>query len=335
MPAVEAELHCPSGVLVVTDFGYLGGWSGESEPPERTTVVTDHGLIDTPRLADYRVVGPGVGEEMPGSQVRAAPFLYDVPVERADEFRLGLAERARQWRISIVREPSRVPHRVRAQRAAELGGGVFQVHGVPSVAVPVPSTSRVRIRCNPAEVKEVGRMWWSAEATWKQATAGAPVGKIGFVGVDWARLMFVDAHALSSWRHEESRDGLADVVFWGRDAKHVAATWEAESTSEPGVYGWVGLPLDEAIAVVQDLTAQTNSTGHRVATDFRPHSDHYLMMAQLRGDEFALGSVDLDGSTAISLTTWGDGMFPVAWLDDLQSGEMGIGVRLGVTGRLA
>src|SRR5687768_17657474 len=43
--------------------------------------------------------------------------------------------------------------------------------------------------------------------------------KLGECSVDFARLACVDFAALDSWQHDESLDGKADVVFWGRDRK--------------------------------------------------------------------------------------------------------------------
>ena len=42
--------------------------------------------------------------------------------------------------------------------------------------------------------------------------------KLGEAGVDFARLICMDMGALDHWVHEDSLDGLADFIFWGRDA---------------------------------------------------------------------------------------------------------------------
>jgi hypothetical protein len=46
--------------------------------------------------------------------------------------------------------------------------------------------------------------------------------KVGNVAVDHAWLLIADFDALGAWHHEDSLDGLADFVFWGRDAKSSA-----------------------------------------------------------------------------------------------------------------
>ncbi len=45
---------------------------------------------------------------------------------------------------------------------------------------------------------------------------------LGDVMVDWAKLAFVDADALGLWEHNDTLNGLADFVYWGRDAEQVA-----------------------------------------------------------------------------------------------------------------
>lgn len=67
------------------------------------------------------------------------------------------------------------------------------------------------------------------------------VGGLPVVGVDWARLIFADLDALSSWQHADSIDGLADVAFWGRDADEAARALDAPmlgTAGEDGVRGW-------------------------------------------------------------------------------------------------
>jgi hypothetical protein len=48
------------------------------------------------------------------------------------------------------------------------------------------------------------------------------------IGVDHTRFAFADSDALGHWEHDDSLDGLADVVFWGED--EVAAEFGARRT---------------------------------------------------------------------------------------------------------
>jgi hypothetical protein len=56
--------------------------------------------------------------------------------------------------------------------------------------------------------RPVGQRWEHIEVT---AGAGPVVrtDRIGDFGVDWARLVLADADALSSWRRDQTPDGLA------------------------------------------------------------------------------------------------------------------------------
>ncbi|MBA2544776.1 MAG: hypothetical protein H0V17_34345, partial [Deltaproteobacteria bacterium] len=51
--------------------------------------------------------------------------------------------------------------------------------------------------------------------------------KLGEAGVDFARLVCMDHGALDHWQHEDSLDGKADFVFWGRDAPMLARVMNA------------------------------------------------------------------------------------------------------------
>lgn len=87
------------------------------------------------------------------------------------------------------------------------------------------------------------------KSVWVEIEPGpvAASHEIGYVLVDEARLMFADPDAIGAWRTNESRDGLADLVFWGRDAQTVASELGADTFDEFGraVYGWRDRPLFE------------------------------------------------------------------------------------------
>lgn len=77
-------------------------------------------------------------------------------------------------------------------------------------------------------------------------------------GVGWARLMFADVDALSSWQHEDSIDGLADVAFWGRDADEAARVLDAPmlgAVGGDGVRGWRNLAYNDAFQRAVEVRA--------------------------------------------------------------------------------
>lgn len=134
--------------------------------------------------------------------------------------------------------------------------------------------------------------------------------EVGQVVVDCARLMFVDAVALDRWRDDDSLDGKADFVFWGRDAAQLAAAIGADELDEG--FGWRDLDVDECVRRGTEAERIKEERGWTLATDYRPHTHHYAVLAQARGSATESGVLDLAGSRlCMFFTTWGDGVFPV------------------------
>ena len=134
--------------------------------------------------------------------------------------------------------------------------------------------------------------------------------KIGEAGVDFARLILVDHAALDHWRHEDSLDGKADFVFWGRDAAALARRMRAPRFGEG--YGWGDLPFADA-ETKSDLAAKYKAENRwLLAMDVRPHSHHFHILAAARASTTGAGPPALGTSTALLFfTSWGDGVFPV------------------------
>jgi hypothetical protein len=134
--------------------------------------------------------------------------------------------------------------------------------------------------------------------------------KLGDAAVDFARLAFIDRAALDAWKHDDSLDGRADVVFWGRDAAALAKAMAAPAHREG--HGWIDLPVDEAEAKA-DAAARLKAA-HRwmLAIDYRPHSHHFHALAAARASPSGAGTIDVGGARAcLFFTSWGDGVFPV------------------------
>lgn len=133
----------------------------------------------------------------------------------------------------------------------------------------------------------------------------------GDVMVDRARLMFVDVEALGAWEHHEPIDGLADFVFWGRDADEVARRLEVPALGD-GQFGWRDRPFGEVIDRGRAVEVLAEESRLKIATDWRPHSHHFLVMDQVRSSPTESGTLDLAGTKLCGfMTTWGDGAFPV------------------------
>jgi len=134
--------------------------------------------------------------------------------------------------------------------------------------------------------------------------------KLGEAGVDFARLVCMDHGALDHWRHEDSLDGRADFVFWGRDAAQLAKAMGAPRAREG--FGWRNLPVAEAEA--KGLAAEKLKAANHwlLATDYRPHSHHFHALAAARKSKQGAGTIAVGkAKVCLFFTSWGDGVFPI------------------------
>lgn len=99
--------------------------------------------------------------------------------------------------------------------------------------------------------------------------AVASSAHVGDVIVDFARIMFIDDQARGAWQHNDPIDGLADFVFWGRDATTLADVVNAPMVT-PGSYGWLNLAVDDAVAKGKNAERERHERGLLLAADFRP-----------------------------------------------------------------
>jgi len=149
--------------------------------------------------------------------------------------------------------------------------------------------------------------------------------KLGEAGVDMARLVCMDYAALDAWKHEDSLDGKADVVFWGRDEKAAARSTGAQPTGEG--YGWTNLSLEAADAKQLEVDKLKAAAHWGLAIDFRPHSHHFYALAEARKSKVGAGSIEVGGATIVLFfTTWGDGVFPVFL--DLDAADQPVQLRI-------
>jgi hypothetical protein len=177
-----------------------------------------------------------------------------------------------------------VPHRQRIDLALEHGGGRFGV--LEFFGIQTPVIARVpRDRSLP-----VYGFWMLDDEfsdRWRWITVEIADGEtarseeVGLVFVDEARLMFAGADALREWCHQEAIDGLADYVFWGRDAEAAAAVNGAPELT-PGEDSWVDLPVAETVERGAAVEESRDREGWMFAGDFRPHSHHYKVLRQMR-----------------------------------------------------
>jgi hypothetical protein len=149
--------------------------------------------------------------------------------------------------------------------------------------------------------------------------------KLGEAGVDFARLICIDHAALDHWQHEDSLDGRADFVFWGRDASQLAKAMRAPSAPEG--YGWTDLLLGDAEARADQAARLKAQHRWLLAMDLRPHSHHFQALAAARSSARGAGTIEVGGARAcLFFTSWGDGVFPIYL--DLDAADRPVQVRI-------
>jgi hypothetical protein len=149
--------------------------------------------------------------------------------------------------------------------------------------------------------------------------------KLGKAAVDFARLVCMDFAALDHWQHEDSLDGKADFVFWGRDDQVLARVMGAPRHREG--YGWIDLSVADAEAKADIAARKKSENGWQFAMDVRPHSHHFHALAAARANPVGAGTLELAGSKLLLFfTSWGDGVFPIFL--DLDDADRPVRVRI-------
>lgn len=309
-----------SGDLLLLDFGLLRLWSAD-RPPVLEEGVAEPEVVEAANAAgDYEIVGPDAAAVAGLVDLAAVKgrFGFDLPQAGAAHLRDAVAAIcAREGLRAEVAPVDRMSHLERLGRllAASPGGAEVPFHGMWGVAVRGLPTGRalpvLGQRMDPAG-PDAGR-WRSVWVQCGDATA-VDAMEAGHVLVDEARLLFADPQALGGWRTNEPVDGLADVVFWGRDEAAIAERSGAQPVDDGGdepIFGWLDRPLVEAVELVERVEA-LRADGLRFAVDIRPHDDHHRMLAQARRAPTGSGTIEVAGQAVTGLfTTWGDGAFPV------------------------
>lgn len=298
------------------DFGMIRMWSGSEAPRLSDDAGPPSTVAAANQAADYEITGPDAAEAAGLLDLASVTGRWAFDIRNADLLteRLEAAAASRGLKATVV-PIERVPHLERARRllSEHPVGTEVPFHGIWAVATmgapPGRELSVRGVRMDPAG-PDAGR--W--KEVWVECST-APIAttiRAGYALVDAARLLFAEPVALSGWRSDVSLDGQADVVFWGRDAAAVAARLGAEAIDNDGrEFGWANLPADEALRRGGELQALRNGET-RFAMDFRPHDDHYEILAQMRESATESGVITCGGQAMTGLfTSWGDGAFPV------------------------
>lgn len=305
----------PSGTVLVYDFGNLGWWRAFDQTPSGDPCVDlVFGGPDAERAATHWGA--------PSSRI------HDVPeASAATASANAVARLAKEgFTVTLATAPPLSPiARIRAA-LARAPHACLSFGGLTGIAVSGVPTTPLTVR---GEKDESGR--WAQVVLDVREGALARTDDAGRVFVDWARLAFVDPAALDGWRHDEATDGRADFVFWGRDAAEAAKVFEAPAL-DASTFGWVDRTVAEIVALGRPVNEWKTTNEKKMATDFRPHSDHYRLMARVRTTPTESGTLALgEASMCGFMTSWGDGAFPVLVDRDADGSVLRVRVELAPT----
>jgi hypothetical protein len=329
MPPLEqlGVVTSRSSVLLLIDTGYLGLWSHDRIPEMPEGALPDEELTETANsFVDFQIVGADAERAGRLLDMSWNPFyVYDQPPtnpELRSKLDKVVAEQKLDARFEVINP--RIPHRQRVDLAIKQGKGAGEVqfHGIWAVAVGgVPTAEPLLVmgeRCNQPNSDR----WRQVTIYCRPSRRCVQSQEVGLVAVDYARILIADVDVLGIWEHEESLDGLADFLFWGRDAERIAAALNVPRTGE-NEFGWANVPIE--IANTNGVGVQEYRDQHslKVAVDYRPHSHHWQVMKPVRHNSPTESSTtELDGLKVCNfMTTWGDGLFQV-YRDLDSSGEL-------------
>jgi hypothetical protein len=310
-PEILGEVSCPSGTVLLIDFGTMHLWQHDTPP----LWPAAEGDPDGDGLWDMKIEGRDGARAGAELEVGFDPrFVYDA--EEADAMELGrkIADRQRLgYQAWLTRFEPRVPHRQRVNNALEHGGGAgvvpfFAMHA--AAVTGLPPGQRLPVK----GIREEGGERW-AQVT-LDVVPGAQAARripVGTVMVDCARLMFADVDAVGTWDDESSVDGKADVAFWGRDADGIARHVGAPPLGgDDGTFGFRNLSVSDAERWIAHLESFKQNPDVKFAMDFRPHTPSFFLLEQIRAARTESGILDLGNARVCGfMTTWGDGTFPV------------------------
>jgi len=314
-----------SGTLLVIDTGYLGIWSHDRAPLLPDYILDSAEATEKANsFVDLKIEGADAERAGRLLEMSRHPlYVFDQPADHSElEDRLKALCKQHGLDASFRVISPRIAHRKRVALALERGGaGEIQFHGVPAVAIGcIPINCRIAVLGERMAAPDHFQ-WKTVFLQWRKETSITRSDKIGNVGVDNARLLVADIDAVGMWKHEEPLDGLADFVFWGRDAADVAKRVRAPELAE-GNFGWTDLREKDAIERGAEVRGYVEQKNLRLADDYRPHSHHWQVMKGARDSSTESGMAEIGGMTVCNfMTTWGDGLFEV-YRDMNEAGDL-------------
>jgi hypothetical protein len=332
---ILGKVTAPSGVLILIDFGLMDLWTHDKPPLVPAGVLSEEALAAANNGVDFGI--EGIDALLAGKKFDKQPhplFLYDIPRHTVDEIKEGFASLIKKENLNarLVELDQRVCPRKRVDQAVEHGIGAAEVflHGIHAIAISgLPPNQPLSIEGRPMEDGPFAKHWRDISLIIKPEAVVAQSIKIGHVAVDMGRLMFCDLDAMGEWQHQDTIDGLADLVFWGKDAQRLATKFGAMHI-DGSIFGVINKPIDELAALAFQVQKHLELHHLVAAIDFRPHSDHWRMLKAVAECETESGDIELGKSRCCGfMTSWGDGFFPIYLELDEKAAPIKLRIELG------
>ncbi len=305
---ILGEIDLPDGILVILDPGLGRFWRHDGDPrsPRRSD----------PDEHDLAIVGDDAEAAGRAYDREFDPrFLFDRrdPAEARAQFEAFAAERGLRAHAEVLGE--RVAHTARLSSAlvAGRGLGVVRYNGLWAVVADgLPADRSLPVEAVELDDGEFAGRLAHVDVIVADDAEVATIEHVTGVMVEHGQLLFAGVAPLGDFRMWESRDGLADYVFWGRDAGQLAAELGADDLGR-GDFGWRDLPMDEVADKAGPLQHRVVEAGLTVAIDYRPHCNLERLNAQMRARPDDAAQIELAGSRVVACgTRWGDGVYRVS-----------------------
>jgi hypothetical protein len=220
---------------------------------------------------------------------------------------------------------------LRVRLAVEVGGGAGVVHYNQLWAVAVgglPAGPTLRIEASPMPQGEFAGRWRTIDVVIDADAAVAQSLPVQGVMVEHGQMICADLEAFGAFRMWETLDGLADFVFWGKDALAIAEKFQASRLDDCN-FGWVNVPDARMHTYAQPVQDWIKSQRLHAGVDYRPHCNLEKLNAQIRDRELEAGQLELAGAQACGFRNrWGDGIYTV--IRDFNAGGRLVRIRLDV-----
>lgn len=329
-PILLGHVSVPSGTMLVLDPGLARFWRHDGDPksPRKS---------DTAEY-DLQITGPDALECGKLYDRQFDPrYIFDSedPAGAKKHFSEFAATKKLNAQLQLLEK--RIPHLERARLAAEIGGGAGVVHynklwGVAISGIPRDRSFPIHATAMPEG--EFNGRWRSIDIIIDEnATVARSEETVG-VMVEHGQLICSDLEAFGQFRMWESVDGLADFVFWGRDAAEVAKKFKAQKLNERE-FGWVNLPEKEIDKHAEKVQDYIDSKELKVGVDYRPHCNLEKLNVQIRETDNAAGQLTLNNAALCGFENrWGDGIFEIIRDFDAAGSLVRIRIDLGNEKRL-